>query len=133
MCYILYFKVVASTLDLYGNESDYFWMPLKTASTNLIPSVEGNFLISQQKKSVSMKMWLLMNMDMQTPHGIAQGWGLAAIVLCWSNLKLLNTPQSIFFVCEMLSTVWGNTVEMGVTTFTFYYNNILYMYDGLNA
>ena len=77
-------------------------------------------------------MWLLMNMDMQTPHGIAQGWGLAAIVLCWSNLKLSNTPQAIFFVWEMLYTVWGNTVEMGVTTFTFYYN-IWYMYDGLNA
>ena len=29
------------------------------------------------------------------------------------NLKLSNTAQSIFFVWEMLYTVWGNTVEWG--------------------
>ena len=87
----------------------FFWMPLKTASTNLITSVEGNFLTSQQKKSLSMRMWLLMNMDMQTPHGIAQGWGLAAIVLCWSNLKLSNSPQSIFLFGKCF-TLYGATL-----------------------
>ena len=36
MCYILYFKVVAGTLDLYGNESDYFLMLLRPYLTSTI-------------------------------------------------------------------------------------------------
>ena len=123
----------------------FFWMPLKTGSTHLIPSVEGNFLTSQQKKSLSMRMWLLMNMDMQTPHGIAQGWGLAAIVLCWTflvfsvdllsrggNLKLSNTPQSIFLFGKCF-TLYGATLwNGGHYICTLYYNNMWYMYDGLS-
>ena len=110
----------------------FFWMPLKTGSTHLIPSVEGNFLTSQQKKSLSMRMWLLMNMDMQTPHGIARGWGLAAVVLCWiwnhflffqliclAEEVILNcqTSHNQFFCLGNALHCMGQHCGMGVTTF----------------
>ena len=166
--YIFYFKVVGGTLDLYGNESDYFLIllrpyltstitttcclktcplqvnsvlstsvtlsqPSKLTSSIFLDALEDcqhppdsqcgrNFLTSQQKKSLSMRMWLSMNMDMQTPSGIAQGWGLAAIMLCWTflvfsvyllsrggNLKLSNTPQSIFLFGKCF-TLYGVTL-----------------------
>jgi len=127
----------------------FFWMPLKTGSTHLIPSVEENFLTSQQRKSLSMRMWLLMNMDMQTPHGIARGWGLAAVVLCWIwnhflSFQLICLAGQVIFNCQTCHNQFfclGNALHcmgqhcgMGVTTLicTFYYNNMWYMYDGLS-
>lgn len=193
MLYFL-FQVVAGTLDLYGNESDYFLMLLRPYLTSTITttcclttcplqvhSVQSMSVTLSQPSKLTSSIFLDALEDWQHPpdsqcgrkfshkpaeeipfnedvtfdeHGHADtSWHCAGVrvssrrvmlnlksFLVFSvdllsrggNLKLSNTPQSIFLFGKCF-TLYGATLwNGGHYICTFYYNNMWYMYDGLS-
>ena len=73
--------------------------------------------VSSRRVMLNLKSFLVFSVDLLSRGG---------------NLKLSNTPQSIFLFGECF-TLYGATLwNGGHYICTFYYNNMWYMYDGLS-